>query len=396
MRDIKPSKETSETTAAERIYTALSGGTPDRIPVLPKIWVDLAAALTGVELSRVIEEPALAIKVVVDAAMAVGADAARVFHFPARKTLIRDYEAVEVDKKGRTLGKIDMQGGLATRMMDRGRIRLEDPYHMAFVQFMAADGPLVENLNDVRRIAVPRKRLYEDLGFGSLQRSLVSEVSGRIALLGDCASATLAFCVLYRRLDNALLDLVENPRLIHALMEKGTEIAVEKGKFNIDTGLKMLRLNDSVANMTVISPPHWREFVYPHMKTVCDELHSYDPGVRIYCHICGNVMPIIEDLIAVGLDCIGPLDPLGNFTCAEARAAVRDRAALMGGVNTLTFVEGSPEDIIAESRLCMEGAGGTGYILGSGCVVPRTAKRENLLALSEAASAYGRRAPADT
>ncbi len=39
----------------------------------------------------------------------------------------------------------------------------------------------------------------------------------------------------------------------------------------------------------------------------------------------------------------------------------------------------------------MEGAGKEGgYILGSGCVVPRTAKRENLAAMVEAADKYGR------
>ena len=128
------------------------------------------------------------------------------------------------------------------------------------------------------------------------------------------------------------------------------------------------------------------------MKAVCDELHHYCPEVRIYCHICGNVMPILEDLIATGLDCIGPLDPLGNFTCAEARAAVGNRIALMGGVNTLSFINASPEELIEEARVCIAGAARQGgYILGSGCVVPRSAPRENLLALAEAAERFGRK-----
>jgi uroporphyrinogen-III decarboxylase len=175
-------------------------------------------------------------------------------------------------------------------------------------------------------------------------------------------------------------------------MEKGAAHAIEKGKFHIDTGLKMLRLNDSVANMSVISPQHWREFILPHMKTVCDELHGYRSGVRIYCHICGNVMPIMEDLITTGLDCIGPLDPLGNFTCAQAREAVGDRIALMGGVNTLSFLNSTPEELVEEARVCIEGAGRNGgYILGSGCVIPRSAPKENLLALATASERFGTR-----
>jgi len=90
------------------------------------------------------------------------------------------------------------------------------------------------------------------------------------------------------------------------------------------------------------------------------------------------------------LDCIGPLDPLGNFTPAQVRKRVGDAVSLMGGVNTLTFLVGTPEQIIEESIACMHQAGARGgYILGSGCVIPREAVKENLLALRGAADVYG-------
>lgn len=379
-------------TPKQCFYTALSGGMPDRVPTLPKIWVDLGAALTGTELRDVVEDSATAMRVVVEGALSVKADGARLFHLPMRRTRMENGKVVEVDEDGRTIGPVDMQGGLATRVSDSSEICLEEPYRAALVQFWKTDKPLVNNLDDVKRITVPDKSFYEEIGFGKLQRALIEQVGDRMALLGDCGSATLSFHVLFRELSLALMDLVENPKLTHAIMDKGVAHAVEKGKFSIDTGLRMLRLNDSVANMSVISPKHWREFIFPHMKTVCDELHSYCPDVRIYCHICGNVMPIMEDLIATGLDCIGPLDPLGNFTCAQAREAVGDRIALMGGVNTLSFINSTPEELIEEARVCIEGAGQHGgYILGSGCVVPRSASRENLLALHTAAERFGTR-----
>ena len=377
-------------TPHQRFYTAISAKTPDRIPTLPKVWVDLAAVLTGTPLQQIIEEPVTAMSVIVDACLDIGTDAARLFHLPKRKTITQHDKVFEIDKLGAILGPIDMQGGLATRVTDPVLINLEDKYTAAFIQFWSSPKPLVNSVEEVKQIAIPEKNFYEQIGYGDIQRNVMKKAEGKTAIIGDCGSATLAFHVLLRKVETALFDLVERPDLTHAIMEKGSAHAIEKGKFHIDTGLRILRLNDSVANMSVISPNHWREFIYPHMKIVCDELHSYCPDVRIYCHICGNIIPIIEDLIATGLDCIGPLDPLGGFTCADVRNVVGNRIALMGGVNTLSFLNSTPDELIEEARICIEEAGKTGYILGSGCVVPRSAKKENLIALQNAAEQFGK------
>jgi uroporphyrinogen-III decarboxylase len=138
--------------------------------------------------------------------------------------------------------------------------------------------------------------------------------------------------------------------------------------------------------MSVISPATWRQYVYPHMKTVCDTLHSYGNDARIYCHICGNVLPIVDDLLNAGLDCIAPLDPLGGFSVLDIRNRVGDDVILMGGVNTLSFTDATCDEIRAEARICIDHGYRQGrYILGSGCVIPPTAKRENIEALVQEA-----------
>jgi uroporphyrinogen-III decarboxylase len=248
----------------------------------------------------------------------------------------------------------------------------------------------VANRAAVQRIAVPPKALYEELGWGARQRKILELAGDRVAVIGDCNTATLSFCIYFRQYQNCLFDVVDDPALVHALMEKGAEFAVERGKFNIELGLRVLRLNDSAGNNSVISPRHWREFIFPHMRDVCAELHRYHPDVRIYCHICGNILPIVRDLVETGLDCIAPLDPLGGFTCAQVREVCGARAALMGGVNTLTFASGTPAEIMEEARQCIEGAGRNGgYILGSGCMLPPATRQENLAALVAAAAKYG-------
>ena len=46
-------------------------------------------------------------------------------------------------------------------------------------------------------------------------------------------------------MQQALLDMIDSPKLVHRLMEKGSTYAIERGKFLIDCGLRILRLNDS-------------------------------------------------------------------------------------------------------------------------------------------------------
>lgn len=377
-------------TSVERFETALSGGIPDRVPVVPKIYVDLAARLTGRNLQSIVEEPLEALRVLVEAGKLCGADAVRQFHFPERRTRRIGEHLFEVTRSGEILGRIDMSGGLMTRLEDPKLFDLEDERFVAFNHFWSCSRPLVPDLAAAQKMVVPGKEFYGEYGCDERQRSIVAEVDEQMALIGDCDTATMAFLVTMRGMNQAMFDLVENGPLVHAIMEKGAEIAVERGKFNIDLGMQVLRINDSVGNMSIISPGHWREYVYPHLEQLCTELHAYGPRVKLYCHICGNVLPIVDDLLRAGLDCIAPLDPLGGSSAAKVRKRIGNAAALMGGVNTLSFLDATETRVIEESRRCIEEGGvNGGFVLGSGCVVPPAARLENLEALVKAAEQFG-------
>lgn len=372
-------------TPSELLLAAFEGIPTGRCPVVPKIWLDLAARLTGAKPRAIIEEPKQGMLRMIDAALEVGCDAARLFFIPRRATREEGDGLVEIDADGRRMGTIDLYGGWATHLERAEDFSIESPYDIAFRAFRQHSEPRIKTVDDARRVAVPDRSFWEK-HCGADLREAMAHAGDRMALIGDCDTATLAWYLGFRGMEQAMFDLLENPALVHAVMEKGVEYAVERGKFCIDHGLTVLRLNDSVANMSVISPALWREFILPHMRSVCHELHLYRPGVRIYCHICGNVLPVLGDLIATGLDGIGPLDPLGGFSVAKARSKTGPDVTLMGGVNTLDFVEGEPEALRRQALRCIEEGRveGSRYILGSGCVVPPGAKRENLIALREA------------
>lgn len=378
-------------THEERILEALAGRFPDRTPVVPKLWVDSASLIMGRDVLSTATDPRSAMRTVVEAAVACGLDGARLFHFPPRSVVHREGRAFELDSAGREIGEIDMQGGLATHLHDAADFDLRDPRRMALYQFWTAEKPLLDSVRDVGSIAVPTGADLERMGWAALQREVMEEFKGRIAFLGDCGSGTLAFLVALRGMERALFDLVEDPALVHGAMEKGTRIAAARARFHADLGVRVLRLNDSPANMSVISPAHWKEYVFPHVRDFCAEIHAYKPAVRIYCHVCGNSLPVVEDLIRAGIDCIGPMDPLGGAGPAAFRQKAGPGFPLMGGVNTLSFCGGTPDSVRREALDCIEQAGRHGaFLLGSGCALPRQSRRENIRALREASEEYGR------
>ncbi|MDP6125843.1 MAG: uroporphyrinogen decarboxylase family protein [Candidatus Latescibacteria bacterium] len=374
-------------TPNERLLAAVSGQETDRIPVVPKIWVDLAAQLASTGLKQVIEEPITALSVIADVGLDLDVDAVRQFHFPSRATVEEGGIVYEVNQRGRKLGPIDIAGGLSTKLFDGADFDSYDPKVMAYHNHWHPPEPAVKNLADAAQIAVPDSSIFDELGWADRQAVVARRVGEKLALIADLGSATMAFHVSMRGdMQTALLDIIDQPEMVHAVMEKGVAIAIAKGRYWLDHGMKTLRLNDSVGNMSVLSPEHWKRFVYPHMKTVCDQLHSYDSDAKIYCHICGNILPILGLLVDTGVDCIGPLDPLGGMKITDVRDAVGCDVALMGGVDTQSFVNSTAAEIAAEARRCIRDAGvGGGFVLGSGCVIPRIARRENLAALVEAA-----------
>jgi len=376
-------------TSAERLHIAISGGVPDRVPSFPKLFIDLAAKVTGKDLKSVLGNPMDILSILVEAGKKARADAVRLFHFPERIIREKQGTVYEVDAEGEILGLVDMDGGLITHVNNPKTCALTDPRFVAFSHYYAANQPFVRDFSDVKKMIVPEKDFYNEYGCRYRQDKAVEAADG-LGVVGDCSSPTMAFLAIMRGMNNAMLDLYDNPDLVHAIMDKGAGIAVERGKFLIDSGIRILRINDSVGNMSIISPAQWREFVLPHFKDVCTELHRYDPNVKLYCHICGNILPIAEDLVETGLDCIAPLDPLGGFTPADIRKRVGNAVALMGGVNTVSFVQKTPEEIESEAAACIQGAGQAGgFIIGSGCAVPRDAALVNLQALKTACERFG-------
>ena len=106
-------------------------------------------------------------------------------------------------------------------------------------------------------------------------------------------------------------------------------------------------------------------------------------GLYFIFHTDGLVWDLIEDLIAVGVNALHPIDP----TCMnieEVKERVGDRICIIGNISNELLEDGTPEEVaeLTKNRLRRIVPGG-GYCLGAGNSVPDWARIENYRAMIE-------------
>ncbi len=346
----------------------------ERIPTMPQICFDLPLRVYAQadgdrdwieSLQRCIENPNLTYDYVIRLARDTGCDGLRLFvpQEPLRVERVGDDLIVLDHKTDRRTGRSDVMGGegfvadrppLPVETLAEARARLDD-----LARDLAPDGAKIAALRQARQ-RVP------DL--------FVASAPGGI---------TINTYMNLRGSELAMLDLVERPDFVTAIMNMQVEAMIQRSEALLQAGIDALYIGDAAASATVISPRHFARFCLPAYRKFCE--HFKDRHILIYIHVCGNSNPILEMLADTGVHAVEPLDPLGGVSVADARRRIGDQVALMGGVSTLTLAHGTPEQVqSAAIRVCREG-GPHGYILAAGDMIPPVTPLANLQALVDVA-----------
>lgn len=135
----------------------------------------------------------------------------------------------------------------------------------------------------------------------------------------------------------------------------------------------------------MISPAHFREFCVPVMKNVFDEMR-----LPVIYHSDGNIMPIMEDIIALGVAGVANMEP-GPMDIVEVKKRYGHLITIVGNIDLhYTLTKGTPEETKQEvkERILALAPGGH-YLLASANSLPNYVKPENVRAMGEALLEYG-------
>jgi uroporphyrinogen decarboxylase len=98
----------------------------------------------------------------------------------------------------------------------------------------------------------------------------------------------------------------------------------------------------------ICGPEQFDQFLLPWLSRFTEQGHRH--GHQVILHSCGAIHPVIEQLIAAGVDCLHPLQALARDMDAETLARdFKGRIAFMGGIDMQNLLtHGTPEQICAE------------------------------------------------
>ncbi len=193
----------------------------------------------------------------------------------------------------------------------------------------------------------------------------------------------------------AMIDLVENPEMVHHCLGKLFELHYQ------DT-LRIYEAIPGKVNLTYVaedlggqrnllfSPAQIREFLFPGMKRMIELARQ--AGAYVFHHDDGNVSRILPDLVDLGIDLLNPIQWRADGMERETlKRQYGERLAFHGAMdNQYTLPFGTVEEVRQEVRdnLRILGEGG-GYILAPCHNLQPITPIENILAMYQTAYEEG-------
>lgn len=184
-------------------------------------------------------------------------------------------------------------------------------------------------------------------------------------IVGDM-QCTVWECAWYMRgMEILMMDMMTEEETATYLLDRVTDMAVQRAEFYAKTGADVLFLGDDIGmqKSIMMSEDLYCEWLKPRIKRVIDAARAINPNIFVFYHSCGYVEPFIPHFIDVGIDVLNPVQP----ECMDfktVRDQYGDRISFHGTIGTQTTMPfGTPEEVRAEVVKNLNIAGEMGGLL---------------------------------
>jgi len=194
-----------------------------------------------------------------------------------------------------------------------------------------------------------------------------------------------------RGVENVMMDFIQNTELLRQLVDIAVDYNSRLAHCAVKLGADAIFTSDDYADNRgpMMSPRHFRQFLLPGLRQVVQAVHN--AGVPFIKHTDGNIMPILDDIIQAGVDCIDPLDPLGGMSVPLVKAMYGTSVCIKGNINIGGALSlGTPDEVRLETQACIQaGKPGGAFILSTSNSIMSCIRPDNYVAMMETLRQYG-------
>ena len=189
--------------------------------------------------------------------------------------------------------------------------------------------------------------------------------------------------VLLGGMERGLLELAANPEAVRAATKSlvGRQNEADAVLIHPDSDAVMWAEDLGYKTGPLIGPAMFRDFFLEANKERARNVKDRY-GRKILKHCCGNINLLLDFFIEIGFDAYQSIQPTAGMDICGLKRDYGDRITLWGGVAVENLVGGTPEDVRSDVRRAMACAKPGGrFILGASHSVAVGTKYDNYMAL---------------
>ena len=195
-----------------------------------------------------------------------------------------------------------------------------------------------------------------------------------------------------RGMHTFLTDLLGEPAFLTPLVDKVSDLKAQIAARYAEADVDVIWTGDDLGSerALLMHPDLWRKRLKPCVKKIVARAKEIKPDVLVAFHSDGYIEPIIPDLIEVGVDILQAVQP-ECMDVAKLKERYGHGLSFWGTIGTQTTMAfGTPEEIrrAVKERIMTVGKGG-GLCIGPSHTLEPPTPWENIVAMYDAVDEFG-------
>jgi uroporphyrinogen decarboxylase len=248
----------------------------------------------------------------------------------------------------------------------------------------------IEEKSDLDRFVFPNPDIQDRFDLAS---KMIDKYGTEYAIVGMQDSVNFELAWYLTGMEKFLTDMILKKDYIPELLNRILEIKITEAKILAGLGVDIIWTGDDIGeqNGMMISPDIWREVLKPYLRTFISTLHGCNKKLKIAYHSCGSILPIIPDLIEIGVDILNPIQTNARGMDPHfLKKNYGNNICFFGGIDVQNLLPRSKPEIIykeVQNILRILGENG-GYLAAPSHNIQPDTPLENIIAMFKAILDY--------